>query len=127
MFLAHGDIYYFGWGLSLAVLSFVLDHLFFSLALALKTYFQKIADPADRASSAAFSFTIKHIAAVFLPVALGFFWLHSPAGVFVIAATMTFASLVLALMIPRHPRYGCEMIFSSAPAISQTAECFNVL
>ena len=43
VFLAYGGIYYFGWGLSLAILLFVLDQLFFSLALALKTYFQKIA------------------------------------------------------------------------------------
>ena len=118
VFLAYGGIYYFGWGLSLAILLFVLDHLFFSLALALKTYFQKIADPADIASSAAVAFTINPIAAVFLPVALGFFWLYSPAGVFVIAAAMAFASLVLALMIPRHPRSGCETIFSPEPAIS---------
>jgi hypothetical protein len=64
------------------------------------------------------AFTINHIAAVFLPVALGFFWLYSPAGVFVIAAAMAVTSLVLALMIPRHPRSGCETIFCSAPAIS---------
>ena len=107
-----------GWWLSLAILLFVLDQLFFSLALALKTYFQKIADPADIASSAAVAFTINHIAAVFLLVALGFFWLYSPAGVFVIAAAMAFASLVLALMIPSQPRSGFETIFSPEPAIS---------
>lgn len=69
-----------GWGLSLAILLFVLDHLFFSLALALKTYSQKIADPADIAPSAAVAFTINHIAAVFLPVALGFSGYIHPLG-----------------------------------------------
>jgi len=102
----------------IAAILYVIDHMFFALALAINTYFQKIADPKDIASSAGVSFTINHIAAVFLPVALGFFWLYSPAGVFVIAAAMAFASLVLALMIPRHPRSGCETIFSPEPAIS---------
>ncbi|MDP6163931.1 MAG: MFS transporter, partial [Candidatus Thioglobus sp.] len=35
-----------------AVFLYIADHLFFSIAIALKTYFQKIADPADIASSA---------------------------------------------------------------------------
>ena len=43
---------------------YVLDHMFFALAIAIKTYFQKIADPADIASTAGVSFTINHIAAV---------------------------------------------------------------
>ena len=46
----------------LAVFLYIADHLFFSIAIALKTYFQKIADPADIASSAGVSFTINHIA-----------------------------------------------------------------
>ena len=58
------------------------DHLLFSIAIALKTYFQKIADPADIASSAGVSFTINHIAAVFIPVLFGFIWLYSPSLVF---------------------------------------------
>ncbi len=33
-----------------AVFLYIADHLFFSIAIALKTYFQKIADPADIAS-----------------------------------------------------------------------------
>ena len=50
---------------------FVLDHLFFGLRMALKTYFQKISAPEDIAPTAAVAFTINHIAAVFLPVLLG--------------------------------------------------------
>ena len=46
---------------------YVLDHLFFAMAIAIKTYFQKIADPRDIASTAAVGFTINHIAAVGLP------------------------------------------------------------
>ena len=62
VFLTYGGIYMFGWGVMLAGALFVVDHLFFSLAFALKTYFQKIADPADIAPTAAVAFTINHIA-----------------------------------------------------------------
>jgi len=117
VFLAYGGIYYFGWGVVLAATLYVLDHMFFALALALKTYFQKIADPADIAPTAAVAFTINHIAAVFLPAALGYVWLISPAAVFGLAAGMAMISLTLATMIPRHPEPGNETVFRRfAPA-----------
>ncbi len=117
VFLAYGGIYMFGWGVVLAATLYVVDHLLFSLALALKTYFQKIADPQDIAPTAAVAFTINHIAAVFLPALLGYLWLASPASVFLLAAGMAVISLILALMIPRHPERGNETIFSRfAPA-----------
>jgi len=112
VFLAYGGIYMFGWGVVLAAVLYVVDHLLFSLALALKTYFQKIADPGDIAPTAAVAFTINHIAAVFLPALLGYLWLVSPASVFFVAAGMACVSLLLALMIPRHPEPGNETIFS---------------
>lgn len=112
VFLAYGGIYLFGWGVVLAATLYVVDHILFSLALALKTYFQKIADPGDIAPTAAVAFTINHIAAVFLPAALGYVWLVAPAGVFLMAAGMAGVSLVLALMIPRHPEPGNETVFS---------------
>ena len=112
VFLAYGGIYWGGWGVVVAAVLYVLDHLFFGLAFALKTYFQKIADPEDIAPTAAVAFTINHIAAVFLPAALGYLWVVSPAGVFVLAAGMAATSLVLALMIPRHPVKGHETVFS---------------
>jgi len=112
VFLAYGGVYMFGWGVALAATLYVVDHLLFSLALALKTYFQKIADPGDIAPTAAVAFTINHVAAVFLPALLGYLWLVSPAAVFFLAAGMAGISLVLALMIPRHPEPGNETIFS---------------
>ncbi len=112
VFLAYGGIYFFGWGVVLAAGLFILDHLFFALAFALKTYFQKIADPGDIAPTAAVAFTINHIAAVFLPVLLGYLWIVSPAGVFVLASAMACGSLLLALLVPRHPEPGRETIFS---------------
>ncbi len=112
VFLAYGGIYWLGWGVMLAAFLYVLDHLFFALAFALKTYFQKIADPRDIAPTAAVAFTINHIAAVFLPALLGYLWVTSPGAVFALAASMAGVSLALALMIPRHPEPGRETVFS---------------
>ncbi len=112
IFLAYGGIYWFGWGVGVAVALYILDHMFFALKLALKTYFQKIADPKDIAPTAAVAFTINHIAAVGLPVALGLLWLVSPAMVFVLAALLAGGSFLLALLIPRHPEDGYETILS---------------
>lgn len=87
---------------------YVLDHLLFSMAIALKTYFQKIADPKDIASASAVSFTINHIAAVFLPVLLGLVWLYSNSLVFIIGASIAFLSFSLSFLIPEHPSQGFE-------------------
>ena len=119
VFLSYGGVYYLGWGVLVAAFLYVVDHIFFGLALALKTYFQKIADPADIAPTAAVAFTINHIAAVVLPVTLGLLWLVSPLLVFLIAAGMACVSLSLALLIPRHPGRGHETIFK--PALTEAA------
>lgn len=111
VFFAYGGIYLFGWGVFIATLLYLLDHLFFALALAIKTYFQKIADPQDIAATAAVAFTINHIAAIFLPLGLGFLWLASPFLVFCTAGTLSLISFALALLIPRQPVKGNETIF----------------
>jgi MFS family permease len=117
VFVLYGGLYWFGWGVMLATVLYIVNNIFFALALALKTYFQKIADPGDIAPTAAVAFTINHIAAVFLPALLGYLWLISPGSVFALAAGMAFVSLMLALMIPRHPEPGNETVFSIfAPA-----------
>ncbi|GAB3518589.1 MFS transporter [Photobacterium alginatilyticum] len=89
---------------------YVIDHLFFALALAIKTYFQKIADPADIASTAGVAFTINHIAAVVIPVGFGLLWLVSPASVFIAGALMAGLSLILAFNIPSQPEQGNEVV-----------------
>ena len=111
VFFAYGGIYLFGWGVFIATLLYLLDHLFFALALAIKTYFQKIADPQDIAATAAVAFTINHIAAICLPLGLGFLWLASPFLVFCTAGTLSVISFALALLIPRQPVKGNETIF----------------
>jgi hypothetical protein len=113
VFMAYGGIYEFGWGAAIGAALYVIDHLFFAMAFSLKTYFQKIGDPADMAPTAAVAFTINHIAAVFLPAALGYLWVQSPEAVFGLATVMAFATLALAFLVPRDPGPGNETIFSA--------------
>ncbi len=89
---------------------YVIDHLFFALAIAIKTYFQKIADPADIAATAGVGFTINHIAAVVIPAAFGLIWLVSPAAVFLAGAMMALVSLLLSLNVPAAPEPGNEVL-----------------
>ncbi len=83
---------------------YVIDHLFFALAIAIKTYFQKIADPKDIAATAGVSFTINHIAAVVIPVILGFVWLYSSTAVFMVGVAFAVGSLILSRLIPETPK-----------------------
>ena len=78
---------------AVAVALYLLDHLFFAMAIAIKTYFQKIADPADIAATSSISFTINHIAAVVLPAALGLLWVINHSAVFFAGAAIAAISL----------------------------------
>ncbi|NKB98319.1 MAG: MFS transporter [Pseudomonadales bacterium] len=93
----------------IAAALYVIDHMFFALYIAMSTYFQKIADPKDMASSAGVSFTINHIAAVIIPVVLGYVWINSNSMVFYIGAGFAVCSLLLAQNIPANPRPGNEV------------------
>ncbi len=95
----------------LAVVLYIIDHLFFAFAIAIKTYFQKIADERDIASTSGVSFTINHIAAVVVPAAFGIIWLYSHALVFLLGGLMAFISLVLSCFIPQNPSSGNEVRF----------------
>ena len=92
---------------------YIVDHMFFALAIAIKSYFRKIADPADIASTAGVSFTINHIAAVGLPPILGLVWVLGEEGrtaVFLIGAGIAAGSLVLATFVPSAPARGNESV-----------------
>ena len=93
----------------MAAALYILDHLFFALAIAIKSYFRKIADTGDIASTAGVSFTINHIAAVTMPWMLGLIWVSDEQGrmtVFLVGACMAAMSLGLSLMIPAPPDAG---------------------
>lgn len=92
-----------------AALLYILDHLLFAMAIAIKSYFQKIADPADIASTSGVSFTINHIAAVVIPAAFGIVWLYSPSLVFLAGTAMAMVSWLLAWLVPREPGLGNEI------------------
>ena len=112
VFIAYAGLYWFEWPWEIAAALYIIDHILFAAAFAQKTYFQKIADPEDQAPTAAVAFTINHIAAVFLPAALGYLWLVSPDGVYSLAAAMALISLALSFMVPRHPEKGRETTFA---------------
>jgi len=96
----------------LAVALYIIDHALFAMAIAMKTYFQKIADPADIAPTAGVAFTINHIAAVFIPVLFGLIWVIDPAAVFLAGAVMAFISLMLSRLVPETPTEGNEFVWS---------------
>lgn len=99
--------------IAIAVGLYLLDHIFFAMAIAIKTYFQKIADPADIAATSGISFTINHIAAVVLPVLLGLVWVINHSAVFLIGAAIALASLLLSQLIPDQPAPARETRFST--------------
>jgi len=87
---------------------YIIDHFLVAVAIAMRTYFQKIADPADIAPTAGVAFSINHIAAVVIPVVFGLIWLTSPAAVFWIGAAMAGISLGLSRLVPYDPVPGNE-------------------
>ncbi len=93
---------------NIALALYILDNIFFSISFAISTYFQKIANPADIASTAGISFTINHIAAVLLPALLGIIWMENYGAVFLIGACIAGASLILVRAIPDNPEIGKE-------------------
>jgi predicted MFS family arabinose efflux permease len=99
---------------------FVLDGIFFTLTLAQRTYFQKIADPADMSATMSAAFTINHIAAVLVPVAFGTLGMIDPAIIFWLGAGVATVSLSLSFLVPLRPAPGQETVLV-APA-PQTAQ-----
>ena len=73
---------------------YILDHVFFNFAIAIRTYFQKVGDPKDIAPSMAVGFTINHIAAVFLPAIGGLLWMVDYRIPFVAGAFLSLISLL---------------------------------
>jgi hypothetical protein len=73
---------------------YILDHIFFNFSIAIRTYFQKVADPRDIAPSMAVGFTINHIAAVIMPAIGGILWMVDYKIPFLFGAGMSFISLI---------------------------------
>jgi len=73
---------------------YILDQIFFTFAIAIRTYFQKVGDPRDIAPSMAMGFTINHLAAVFLPAIGGMLWVIDYRIPFFAGAAMGVVSLL---------------------------------
>lgn len=78
---------------------YVIDQIVYNFSLAVRTFFQKIADPADIAPSMAVNVTINHIAAVAVPIFGGMLWLWDYRIPFYMGAALAFVSLMLAQRI----------------------------
>lgn len=91
-----------------AGLLFCIDGISNTLGIALKTYFQKIGDPADMAVQASVAFSINHISSVFLPLLLGPLWLIHPSLVFIVGTAFSLTALTLTRFVPKEPRIGFE-------------------
>ncbi|MGD2098686.1 MAG: MFS transporter [Desulfobacterales bacterium] len=89
----------------LVALLYILDHIFFNFAIAIRTYFQKVGDPRDIAPSMAVGFTINHIAAVFLPALGGFLWVLDYRIPFLGGAVLAVVSLLAVQGIDRSIRF----------------------
>jgi hypothetical protein len=73
---------------------YILDQIFFTFAIAIRTYFQKVGDPRDIAPSMAVGFTVNHLAAVFLPAIGGMLWVIDYRIPFFAGAAMGVVSLL---------------------------------
>jgi len=80
---------------------YIIDHLVFNFSLAIKTFFQKIADEKDIAPSMAVAFTINHIAAVVIPALGGALWILDYKIPFIIGVVIAITSLIFVQMIPQ--------------------------
>jgi len=78
----------------LIMILYLLDQVFYNFHIAIQTYFQKIGDPKDIASSISVSFTINHIAAVVLPAIGGTLWMIDYRIPFIGGAVFRFVSLM---------------------------------
>ncbi|WP_318440764.1 MFS transporter [Photobacterium leiognathi] len=85
---------------------YILDSILFSFTIALATYFKKNIRSDEIASSSSVSFTINHIAAVFLPFLLGLLWVSNYQIVFFCGAIISCMSLMVAFTIKSEPLKG---------------------
>jgi hypothetical protein len=93
---------------------YMLDNAFASMAIAHRTYFQKIGDPDHMAPTAGVAFSINHIAAVLIPIPLGLLWDVDYAAVFWIGSAIAGVGLLLSFLVPREPARGREFIWTQA-------------
>lgn len=80
---------------------YIMDQIVFNFAIAIKTFYQKIADPEDFANGSAMGFTINHVAAVFIPLAGGLLWVVDRKIPFLCGTVLAIVSLIFSQFINR--------------------------
>ena len=93
-------VYAFSGSRWVVAVMYVFDQMLFNFAIAIRTYFQRLADPKDIAPTMAVGFTINHIAAVVLPAIGGALWLIDYRIPFIAGAVLSFVSLIAVQRIP---------------------------
>ncbi len=78
----------------IASILYVINNLFFTFSIAIKTFFQKQAAPEDIAPSMGVGFTINHITAIVLPVIGGYLWTLNWRIPFFLGALIAIISLL---------------------------------
>ena len=73
---------------------YILDHIFFNFAIAIRTYFSESGGPEGYCPQHGGGFTINHIAAVFLPALGGILWMVDYRIPFLAGAGMSIVSLI---------------------------------
>ncbi|HJV66412.1 MAG TPA: MFS transporter [Geomonas sp.] len=98
-------VYAFSSSKYMVMFMYIIDNILYNFDVAIRTYFQKVADPADIASSMSVGFTINHIAAVFLPALGGYFWMIDYRIPFVAGSALGVVSLIAAqwMRVPAKP------------------------
>ncbi len=91
---------------------YIIDYILFNFAVAIRTYFQKIAELQDIAPSSAVGFTINHVAAVFLPALGGYLWMLNYRIPFLMGAAFGVISLVLAQFIKVPNQHGTNELMA---------------
>ena len=89
-------VYAFSSSKNVVMLMYIFDNILYNFDVAIRTYFQKVANPADIASTMSVGFTINHIAAVFLPALGGYFWMIDYRIPFIAGSALGVVSLVAA-------------------------------
>ncbi len=80
---------------------YIIEQLFFNFTVAIRTFFQKMADPGDIAPSMAIGMTINHIVAVTLPIIGGALWMLDYRIPFYMGAFFALCSVICVQFIDK--------------------------
>jgi predicted MFS family arabinose efflux permease len=115
-------VYAFSTSKNVVMLMYIFDNILYNFDVSIRTYFQKVADPADIASSMSVGFTINHIAAVFLPALGGFFWMIDYRIPFIAGSALGVVSLVAAQWMKVPDNIDRTPLPGALPVLSAEAE-----